>query len=71
VDEELVERLEGLLEGVKSGRTIGVAYALLASDGTFATNWAGACSRGKLGWAIQYLAHRYMRRCLNDDEDEK
>jgi len=67
VDQELVERLESLLEDAKTGVLVSLAYAGVANHELIKTSWVGRCNRGLTGYAIAKLHHEFFTACEDDD----
>jgi hypothetical protein len=65
-DEEIVERLEGLLAEAKSGQLTGMAYAVTRPGDSVGTGWAGMYGTTfSLGGAILMLQLRYSEMMVH------
>lgn len=67
VQEEVVERLESLLEDAKSGRLVALAYVGVAQGGMIRASWCGKVSRSLVGYGISRLAHEFYAASCDDD----
>lgn len=61
--EQLASMLENLLERVKAGDIIGLAYAACGTNDT-ANGWSGYSCRNDLSLSISLLDTRYHNACL-------
>lgn len=61
-DQEIIDKLDELLDRAKRGELTGIAYAMVRPNGAVGTGWVGEnCSSNDMLGAVAALQVRYVR----------